>query len=83
MGGHANSCQALLLFQVVDFVGQSCHLGEFEWGGLSTPSSLEHGEAAYKGREVGFMVLAIKPGPMRSRREVFIGRLRKPVRGWV
>jgi hypothetical protein len=82
MGGHADSCQALL-FQVVDFVGQSYHFGEFEWGGLSTPSSLELEEPAYKGREVGFIVLAIKVGPMRSRREVFIGRPRKPVRGQV
>jgi hypothetical protein len=29
MGGHADSYQALL-FQVVDFVGQSCYLREFE-----------------------------------------------------
>jgi hypothetical protein len=64
MGGHADSYHALL-FQVVHFVGESCHLGEFEWGGLVTPSSLELGEPAYKGREAGFMVLAIK-GPMPS-----------------
>jgi hypothetical protein len=31
MGGHTNSCQALV-FQVVDFVGQSCYLREFEGG---------------------------------------------------
>jgi hypothetical protein len=65
MGSHVDSSQALL-FQVVDFVGQSCYLREFEWGGLFTPSSLELGELAYKGREDRFMVIAIKPGPMPS-----------------
>jgi hypothetical protein len=65
MGGHADSCQALL-FQVVDFVGQSCNSGEFEWGALFTPSSLELGEPAYKGRGARFMVLAIKLDPMPS-----------------
>jgi hypothetical protein len=61
----ADYCQALF-FQVVDFVGQSYHLGEFEWGGLVTPSSFELGEPAYKGREARFMVLTIKPCPMPS-----------------
>jgi hypothetical protein len=65
MGGHADSCQALL-FQVVGFVGQSCYLREFEWGGLLTPSSLELGESAYKEREIRFVVLTIKLGPMPS-----------------
>jgi hypothetical protein len=65
MGGHTDSCQALL-FQVVDFVGQSCYLREFEWGGLFTPSSLELRETAYKGREARFMVLLIKRGHMPS-----------------
>jgi hypothetical protein len=82
MGGHADTGQALL-FQVVDFVGQSCNLGEFEWGGFFTPCSLELKESAYKGREAMFMVLTIKPGPKPSQREVFIGRLRKLERGWV
>jgi hypothetical protein len=65
MGGHADSCQAML-FQVVDFGGQSCYLWEFEWGGLFTPSSLELEESAYEGREARFVVLAIKPGPTPS-----------------
>jgi hypothetical protein len=65
MGGHTDSCQALL-FQVVDFVGQSCYLREFEWGGLFTPSSLELRVSTYKGSEDKFMVLAIKPCPMPS-----------------
>jgi hypothetical protein len=65
MGGHVDSCQAML-FQVVDFVGQGCYLREFEWGGLFTPSSLELTESAYKGREPRLMVLAIKSGPMQS-----------------
>jgi hypothetical protein len=65
MGSHANSCQALL-FQVVDFVGQSCYLREFKWGGLLTPSSLELRESAYKGREARLVVLTIKPSPMPS-----------------
>jgi hypothetical protein len=65
MGGHGDSCQALL-FQMVDFVSQSCHLGVFEWGGLFTPCSLELEEPTYNGREARFMVLAIKPGPMPS-----------------
>jgi hypothetical protein len=55
-----------MLFQVVDFGGQSCHLWEFEWGGLFTPSSLELEESAYEGREARFVVLAIKPGPTPS-----------------
>jgi hypothetical protein len=65
MGGHADSCQALL-FQVVDFVGQSCYLREFELGGLFSPSSLEFWESAIKGREARFMLLTIKPDPMPS-----------------
>jgi hypothetical protein len=65
MGGHADSCQALL-FQVVDFVGKSSHLGEFEWGGLFIPSSLELKESTYKGRGARFMVLTIKPSSMPS-----------------
>jgi hypothetical protein len=60
MGGHSNSCQALL-FQVIDFVGQSSNLGEFEWGRLFTPSPLEHGESANKRREAGFMVFIVEP----------------------
>jgi hypothetical protein len=68
MGGHKDSYQSLLL-QVVDFVGQSCYLREFEWGGLFTPSSLELGESAYKGREARFVV--------------FRGRSRKIARGRV
>jgi hypothetical protein len=52
MGGYADSCQALL-FQVVDFIGQSCHMGEFEWGDLFTPSSLELRESAYKAGRLG------------------------------
>jgi hypothetical protein len=59
MGGHIDSCQALL-FQVVDFVSQSGYLREFEWGGLFTTSSLELGESAYKGREARFVVLTKK-----------------------
>jgi hypothetical protein len=51
---------------VVDFVGQSCHLGEFEWGWLFTPSSLKLREPSYKGREARYMVLVIKLGPMPS-----------------
>jgi hypothetical protein len=51
---------------VVDFIGQSYYLREFEWGGLFTPSSLELEELAYKGREARLVVLAIKPGPMPS-----------------
>jgi hypothetical protein len=65
MGGYIDSCQALL-FQVVNFVGQSCYLREFEWGGLFTPSSLKFGESVYKGREARFMILAIELGPMPS-----------------
>jgi hypothetical protein len=51
---------------VVDFVGQGCYLGEFEWSGFFTPSFLELRESAYKRREVGLMVFAIKLGPMPS-----------------
>jgi hypothetical protein len=65
MGSHGDSRQALL-FQLVNFVGRSCYMREFEWGGLFTPSSLELGESAYKRREARFMVLTIKPGPMPS-----------------
>jgi hypothetical protein len=66
MGGHADSCQALL-FQVVNFVGQSCYLREFEWGELFTSSSLKFRELlAYKGRQARFMILAIEPGLMPS-----------------
>jgi hypothetical protein len=65
MGGHANSCQALL-FQVVDFIGQSCYLREFEWVGLFTPSSMELKESAYKGREDRLMVVTIEPGHFPS-----------------
>jgi hypothetical protein len=65
MGGHADSSQASL-FQVVDFVGQSCNMGEFEWGGFFTPTSLELGDSVYKGREARFMVLVIKPDSMPS-----------------
>jgi hypothetical protein len=63
MGGHADSCQALLL-QKVDFVDQSCHLGEFEWSWLFTPSSLELEELANKMREARFMVHVVEPCPM-------------------
>jgi hypothetical protein len=55
-----------MIFQVVDFGGQSCYLWEFEWGGLFTPSSLELEESAYEGREARFVVLTIKPGPTPS-----------------
>jgi hypothetical protein len=65
MGGHVDSCQ-VLLFQVVNFVGQSCYLREFEWGGLFTSSSLKFGELVYKGSQARFMILAIEPGPMPS-----------------
>jgi hypothetical protein len=65
IGVHADSCQALV-FQVVDFVAQSCYLREFEGGGLLTPCSLELRESAYKGREARFMILAIKLGHMQS-----------------
>jgi hypothetical protein len=65
MGGHVNSCQALL-FQVVVFVGHNCYLGKFEVGELFTPCSLELKELAYKGWEARFMALGIKPGPMPS-----------------
>jgi hypothetical protein len=65
MGSHGDSSQALL-FQLVNFVGQSCYLREFEWGGVFTQCSLELGESAYKRKEARFMVLAIKPGPMPS-----------------
>jgi hypothetical protein len=65
MGSHADSCQALL-FQVVDFVGQSCYWREFEWGWLLTPNSLELGESVYKGRESRFVVPTIKSCPMPS-----------------
>jgi hypothetical protein len=63
MGDHAGSYEALL-FQVVAFVCQSYNLGEFEWGGFFTPSSLELRESAYKGREARCMVLTIKQSPM-------------------
>jgi hypothetical protein len=65
MGGHVDSCQTLF-FQVVDFVGPSYHLGEFELGELFTPSSVELEELAYKGRGILFMVFTIKPCPMPS-----------------
>jgi hypothetical protein len=65
MGGHVESCQALLL-QEIDFVGQSYYLGEFEWSWLFTPSSLELGESANERREDKFMVLVVELGPMPS-----------------
>jgi hypothetical protein len=65
MGGHADSYRTLL-FQVVDFVGQSYNLGEFKWGLLFAPSSMELRDSAYKRREPRFLVLIIKLGPMPS-----------------
>jgi hypothetical protein len=40
MGGYADSCQAVL-FQGINFVGQSSDVREFDWSGLFTPSQLE------------------------------------------
>jgi hypothetical protein len=65
MGGYADSRRAML-FQVVNFVGHSCYLREFEWGGLFTPSSLKFRMFAYKGREARFMILTIELGLMPS-----------------
>jgi hypothetical protein len=65
MGGHVDPCQTLI-FQVDDFVGQSCYLRQFESGGLFTPSSMELVESGYKGREARFVVLTIKPCPIPS-----------------
>jgi hypothetical protein len=65
MGSHADYYQ-VLLFQVVDFVGQSCNLRELEWGRFFTPSSLEFRESTYKGREARLIVLTIKLGPIPS-----------------
>jgi hypothetical protein len=76
MGGHTDSCQALVL-QKVDFVGQSGYLGEFEWSWLFTPGSLELGESANKRGEIGFMVLAIEPCPMPSLQGSFQSKVQK------
>jgi hypothetical protein len=76
MGGHADSCQALLL-QKDDFVGQSCYLREFEWGWLFTPSFLELGESTNKREEARFMVLTIEPCPMPSLQGSFQGKVKK------
>jgi hypothetical protein len=82
MGGHVDSCQALLL-QKVNFVGQSYHLREFKWSWLFTPSSLELGESTSKRREARFMVFVVEPCPMLSPQGSIKGRSRKPARGWV
>jgi hypothetical protein len=58
MGGHIDSSEALL-FQVIDFVGQSSKLGEFKLGRYFTPSPLELRELANKRREARFMVFAV------------------------
>jgi hypothetical protein len=76
MGAHADSCQTLLL-EKVDFVGQSCHLGEFEWSWVFTPSSLELRESANKRRDASFMVLTIEPCPMPSPQGRFHGNVQK------
>jgi hypothetical protein len=76
MSNYAVSCQALL-FQVVDFVGQSCNMGEFEWGRLFTPSPLEPRESANKGREAWFMVLTIEPCPVPSPERSLHGKIEK------
>jgi hypothetical protein len=65
MGGHIVSCQALLL-QKVDFVGQSGHVGEFEWNWLFTLGSLDLGESSNKRGEARFMVVIVEPCPMPS-----------------
>jgi hypothetical protein len=75
MGSHADSCQALLLREV-DFVGQSCNLGEFEWGGFFAPSSLKLGVSTYKRREARLMVLAIKPCHMPSPKRGLHGKVK-------
>jgi hypothetical protein len=46
---------------VIDFVCQSCHLREFQWGRLFTQCPLELGESSYERREAGFMVLTVEP----------------------
>jgi hypothetical protein len=76
MGGHIDSSQALL-FQVVDFVGQSCNLGELEWGRLFTLSPLELRELVNKGREARFMVLTIELRPMPSPERSLHGKIKE------
>jgi hypothetical protein len=76
MGGHADSCQALLL-QKVDFVGRSSHLGEFEWSWLLTPCSLELEEMGNTRREARFMVLTVEPSHMPSPQRSFQRKVKK------
>jgi hypothetical protein len=54
------------LVQGIDLIYQSSDVREFNRSRLFTPSPLVFRESAYKGREVGFMVLTIEPGPMPS-----------------
>jgi hypothetical protein len=76
MGGYAHTCQALL-FQEVDLVDQGSHLRSFERSRLFTPGSLEHGESAYEGGEVGFVVLAVEPCSVPSPEGIFQGKIKK------
>jgi hypothetical protein len=65
MGGYANFGQ-VALFQGIDFVGQSSDVREFKRSRLCDPTPLVFRESAYKGRQVGFMVLTIEPGHVPS-----------------
>jgi hypothetical protein len=60
MGGHIDSCQAVL-FQEIDLVGHVRDVGEFERSGLFAPSPVELGEPAERWGEAGFMVFIVEP----------------------
>jgi hypothetical protein len=52
-------------------------LGKLKWSRLFTPSLIELGESAHKGREAGFMILAIESCPMPSPKRSFQGKIKE------
>jgi hypothetical protein len=60
-----------MLYQEIYLVGQSCNMGEFKRGSFFTPQPLKFRELAYKRREVGIVVLTVKPSLMPSPKRSF------------
>jgi hypothetical protein len=65
VGSHADSSQ-VVIFQEINLVGQGRDMREFKKSRFFTPQLLKFRESAYKGWEVGFMVLTVEPHPVPS-----------------